>query len=186
MKRIIQAAAVCAAFLAGAAFADAPLFRAAPPALSASTAARIAKAHPARSVAAVDPDPSAINTTVINVPLGGKTYRFVGGKHALPPVDTWQPGASKPASSKSSDKEAWFGKTADGDTAWIVKGKHGVTGDFMVGGRPFLLHGIEGGSVLIEVEPLQGMRSYDEVTPEMIAAGRKRAADERGKVGPKP
>lgn len=164
----------------------ASLFRAPPSAPDAATAARINKDYRAKSVVAVVADPSAINSTVINVQLDGKNYRFVGGKAALPPNVAFASGAASAAKGRrivftSDASEAWHGKTPEGGHAWIGKSDLGVTGEFFVEGKTFRMIR----SALFEVAPpsQQAVRSYDEPTPQMIEAARKRAAERANTAG---
>ncbi len=171
--------AACLALASGAALADGvALFRKAPPALAASTASRIKSEHPTKSVAAVDPDPNAINATVINVQLDGKTYRFVGAKRNLGQgVKLREDG--KPVPDGEDGGDFWEGKTAAGERAWIGNSKLGVVGEFSTAGKTYRLIRVEGKSVLTEVAFLPTPASYDEPTPEQIEVWRKH--DERNK-----
>jgi len=166
--------------VAGAALADVQLFRASPPALAASTAARISdEMRPTKSVVAVDPDPKALDTTVINVQLAGKTYRFVGAKRTVPPSLALQRAARQPASAVDEVEDVWQGETPEGDRAAMFKSKIGMTGQFFAGGKKFHMIRADARTVLVEVAPLQ-VRAYDgEPTPQMIEAARKRAAERR-------
>lgn len=180
MKTIILTLAVAA----GPAWADGvALFRQGAALTPAQTASVAQFAKTAKSIGPIDIDARAIETTIINVPLGGKVYRFVGSKRELPPSTKTGPSdptdPSKPPPVTYEPGGFWWeGSTPAGDRAYISQSQYGIGGQFFAGGKQYQILRNGGRPVVVEIDPQLAPRapSYHEPTPEMIDADRKKAS----------
>jgi len=167
--------------LAAPAWADGvALFKPGAPLAPAQAASVAQFARTVKSMSPIVIDPAAIETTVINVPLGGTTYRFVGVKRELPqstrtgPFDPSNP--AKQTVIYEPGGSWWEGTTPQGDRAYIGKSQYGVSGQFFAGGKQFLIIRSGGQPVLVEIDPTLAPRapSMHEPTQAMIDAARKK------------
>lgn len=149
--------------------------------LAPAQAASVAQfARTAKSISPIVIDPAAIETTVINVQLGGTTYRFVGAKRELPQSTRTGPfDSNNPAMSVTYEPGGfwWVGSTPQGDRAYIGKSQYGMSGQFFAGGKQYQIIRRGGQSVLVDFDPtlVPHSPSMHEPTPEMIAAQKKKA-----------
>lgn len=153
------------------------------PALAASDVARISAKRPTKSAALAIVNKNAVDSTVITATLDGKTYRFVGTKQTIKGVTGVQMTSGTPTLITEDGGERWVGTTAAGDRLSIGRSAFGLFGRFnLADGRRFWLVKDGGQFVITELAQHSAKAgSYDEPTPQMIDAMRKRDA-ERAKV----
>jgi len=151
--------------------------------LQPAEAASVARFAPSiKYIQPVIVDPRAIEATIINVPLGGKTYRFVGAKRELPPSTITGPSdptdpSKPPLVTYEPGGVMWQGSTPEGDLASIGRSKYGISGEFFAGGKKYMILRHSGRTAVVEIDPTLTRRaaSYDQPTQAMIDAARKRA-----------